>query len=240
MDLILRAWQKAGKQYAPHTICYQLKFSPNETLKMFQLFYNDIGIQSVGFRTSSERMIYYGKEDVSGDIRSDVIAFDETKDTLFGFESYETKDNLLVSLGILSTDMNCLATYEQSAGDEYFTWNDFVWKTPPPEADSIVEIGGQKFDLDEILKQVQAESYTPKSQSSDQTVTTDEEDDKKSGSSSVKVDDSSGSANIILGIAIILILIITVSVLICIYYVKNRRQTSKIQIIQSSVNKKSQ
>ena len=44
----------------------------------------------------------------------------------------------------------------------------------------------------------------------------------------------SGSANIILGIAITTILIVIVSGLICVYYFKNRRQTSKIQIIESS------
>ena len=65
----------------------------------------------MGFRTSSERMIYFGKDAVPGDVRSDVIAFDETKDVFFGFESYETKDNLLVALGILPTDSSCLATY---------------------------------------------------------------------------------------------------------------------------------
>ena len=93
---------------------------------MLQLYYNEKGIWSIGFLTSDAQSYYFGSELGIADIESEVWAFGGSSElSFFGFEAYETLDNLLATLAVLVVDTKCYDEYRASAGDN------FVWKMPP-------------------------------------------------------------------------------------------------------------
>ena len=57
------------------------------------------------------------------DIDSEVMAFGDSNSLeFFGFEAYETTDNVLASVGVLTLNKNCYEDYVTTAGEN------FIWK----------------------------------------------------------------------------------------------------------------
>ena len=118
---------------------------------MLQIFYNELGVWSLGFLTTTDQIIYFGSEKAAAtDVKSEVISFSQSSQNFFGLEAYLTSaERTLASLGAVKVENSCLTTFKETMGDE------FKWVVE--KADGTIEVNGQTYFVDELEQQVQAE-----------------------------------------------------------------------------------
>ena len=135
---------------------------------MLQIFYNELGVWSLGFLTTTDQIIYFGSEKAAAtDVKSEVISFSQSSQNFFGLEAYLTSaERTLASLGAVKVENSCLTNFKETMGDE------FKWVVE--KADGTIEVNGQTYFVDELEQEVQAEKVETQDVS-DQEMNIDEE-----------------------------------------------------------------
>ena len=91
---------------------------------MLQVYHNGLGVWSIGFLTSSDRIVYLGASKEPSSIQSEVLTYSSATYGFFGLAGYLTGENLLASLGVVKVDNPCLADYKAASGGSDFKWVD--------------------------------------------------------------------------------------------------------------------
>ena len=62
MEKVLHTWESAGKEHALNSECQTLNLAKDEYIDLLQVFYDDVGVWSLGFLTSEGQIVYFGSE----------------------------------------------------------------------------------------------------------------------------------------------------------------------------------
>ena len=91
---------------------------------MLQVYHNELGLWSIGFLTSDDRIVYLGASKEPSNIQSEVLTYSSASYGFFGLAGYLTEENLLASLGVVKVDNPCLTNYKAASGGSDFKWVD--------------------------------------------------------------------------------------------------------------------